>query len=414
MRALGAAPYRMMSKNFKHIVLALAAVVVVVVFLGGFAPAGVSSNPVGNAYQQMGVYEEVFQKIQNDYVTVPNLADVTTGALHGLLEALDPDSAYLTPAEYKQYLAHQNDGQAQVGMTVSERGGYPVVVAVEPNSPAAKQKIQGGDMIDAINGQSAYNMSVAMVRLLLRGQPGSKIELRMIRAQSILPVDLTMTRVIDTPPPILTKEYANNTILYIKPYALTTARVHQVIALLRGLRKSGNTKVLLDLRNVALGSEADGIRMANAFFRSGKLASLYGQTIPTQIFEAKPADFVTSAPLVVLVNRGTSGASEIVAGAVLDRKRGDVVGDPTFGEGALVKTITLPDGAAMLLTVGKYETPNGTKIEDKAILPNYLVNESINSYLAEEGELPASQSKTSIQDDQLNKGLSLLENWKSA
>lgn len=403
-----------MSKNFKHLVLALAAVVVVVVFLGGFAPAGVSSNPVGNAYQQMGVYEEVFQKIQDDYVTVPNLSDVTTGALHGLLESLDADSAYLTPAEYKQYLAHQNDGKAQVGLIVSERGGYPVIVSVVPNSPAAKQKIQSGDMIDAINGQSAYNMSVAMVRLLLQGQPGSKILVRVIRAQSILPVNLTMTRALDTPPPVLTKEYANNTILYIKPYALTTARVHEITALLRGLKAHGNTRVLLDLRDVAQGTEADGIQMANAFFRTGVLASLYGQTIPVQTFTAKPADFVTSAPLVVLVNRGTSGAAEIVAGAVLDRKRGDLVGDPTFGEGALVKTITLPDGSAMLLTVGKYETPNGTKIEDKAVTPNYLVNQSINSYLAEEGELPASQKNVPIADDQLNKALSLLENGKAA
>ena len=112
-----------MSRNFKHIVLGLAAGVVLVIFLGGFGPAGVSGTSVNNAYKQMGVYEEVLQKIQADYVTVPNLHEVTTGSLHGLLDSLDSDSAYLTPAEYKEYLAHENDGNAQVGLIVSERGG---------------------------------------------------------------------------------------------------------------------------------------------------------------------------------------------------------------------------------------------------------------------------------------------------
>jgi carboxyl-terminal processing protease len=400
-----------MSRNFKHVVLGLAAAVILVIFLGGFAPAGVSSHPLDNAYQQMGVYEEVLHKIQADYVTVPNLADVTTGALHGLLESLDGDSAYLTAAEYKQYLAHQNDGTAQVGLIVSSRAGYATVVSVVPDSPAAGQKIQDGDLIEAINGQSTYNMSVAMVRLLLQGQAGSKVTLRIIRAQSILPVNLTMTRADNLAPALEAKQYAGNSILYIKPYSLTTRRVNEVIAKLKSM--PANTKVLLDLRDSAEGTEADGLRLANAFIQSGTLASLHGQTLATKTFQAKPQDFVTHAPLVVLVNHGTAGAAEIVAGAVLDDKRGDVVGDPTFGEGALVKTITLPDGAAVLLTVGKYETPDGSAIEDKAITPNYLVNESIDSYLAEEGELPASQKNVPLQDDQLNKALSLLQQKKA-
>ncbi len=400
-----------MSRNFKHVVLGLAAAVILVIFLGGFAPAGVSSHPLDNAYQQMGVYEEVLHKIQADYVTVPDLADVTTGALHGLLESLDSDSAYLTPDEYKQYLAHQNDGKAQVGLIVSSRAGYATVVSVVPNSPAAGQQIQDGDMIEAINGESTYNMSVAMVRLLLQGQPGSKVTLRMIRAQSILPVNLTMTRADNLAPALVVKQYANNSILYIKPFSLSSNRVNEVIAKLKAM--PANTRVLLDLRDSAQGTEADGLRLANAFIPSGTLASLHGQTIATKVFTAQPDEFVTNAPLVVLVNHGTAGAAELVAGAVLNDKRGDVVGDPTFGEGALVKTITLPDGAAMLLTVGKYETPDGTKIEDKAITPNYLVDESIDSYLAEEGELPASQKNVPLQDDQLNKGLSLLQQKKA-
>ncbi len=400
---------RIMSRNFKHIVLGLAAGIVLVVFLGGFGPAGVSGAPTANAYKQMGVYEEVLQKIQADYVTVPNLHEVTTGALHGLLDSLDSDSAYLTPTEYKEYLAHENDGKAQVGLIVSERGGYSTVVSVVPGSPAAKDDIRDGDVILSVNGHSTYEMSVAMLRLLLRGKPGSEVHFQLIRPQRVAPYKITLTRVIETAPPMELKTYSGGKILYIKPFALTASRVAQIIARLKTMKQNGNSKVLLDLRDVAQGPEDEGVKLANAFISSGTLASLHGQTIPTKVFTAKASDFVTSAPLVVLVNHGTAGAAEIVAGAVLDRKRGDVVGDVTFGEGALVKTFQLPDGAAMILTVGKYETPSGTKIEDSSVTPNYLVNESINHYLAEEGELPSNEQKGAQIDDQLNKALSLLK-----
>lgn len=398
-----------MSLNFKHIVLGLAAGIVLVIFLGGFGPAGVSGAQTSNAYKQMGVYEEVLQKIKADYVTVPNLHEVTNGALHGLLESLDSDSAYLTPTEYKEYLAHENDGNAQVGLIVSERGGYSTVVSVVPNSPAFKEKIEDGDVILSIDGKSTYEMSVAMVRLLLQGKPGSQVHFQLIRPQRVTPYQITLTRVIETPPPMVVSSYAKSSILYIKPYALTASKVSQIIQRLKAIKQNGKMKVLLDLRNVAQGPEKQGLRLANAFISSGTLGSLHGQTIPTQVFAAKSADFVTSTPLVVLVNHGTAGAAELFAGAILDRKRGDVVGDVTFGEGAVVKTFPLPDGAAMMLTVGKYETPSGTKIEDSSITPNYIVSESINHYLAEEGELPSNEQKGAQTDTQLEKALSLLQ-----
>ena len=120
-----------------------------------------------------------------------------------------------------------------------------------------------------------------------------------------------------------------------------------------------------------------GVRLANFFLKQGTIATLEGQKFPVQTFTADATKFLTDAPLVVLVNRGTYGAAEIAAGAILDAKRGDVVGERTFGEGSVQKTIELPDGAALLLTVAKYESPDGKKIEDDAVTPNVTVSEPI-------------------------------------
>lgn len=402
-----------MSRTFKQVVLGLSVVVILVIFLGGFGPAGVSSTPIDDAYKQMGVYEEVLHKIQTDYVTEPSIPEVTDGALHGLLESLDADSSYLTPEEYKQYLAHQNDGTAQVGLNVSERSGYATVVSVVPDSPADHQHIEDGDIIESIGGKSTYEMSVAMIRLLLEGKPGTDVTFDLIRPAKAEPDKITLTRAIEQDPAIKEQQYENSSILYLKPYSLSRDRVDMVIARLKAMSKNGNKKVLLDLRDVAQGQPQQGIRLANAFIGSGTLASIHGQTVATQTFDAQKDDFVTSAPLVVLVNHGTAGAAELLAGAVLDSKRGDVVGDRTFGEGAVQKTINLPDGAAMLLTVGKYETPSGKKIEDVAVTPNVVVTESIDEYLAEADELPAIEQNVPRPDDQLDKALDILKQKSS-
>src|ERR1700757_1481052 len=166
-------PSRVMSKGFKRAILAISVLLVIVVFLGGFGLNGVRAGTQNDgAYRQMGVYEEVLHKIQSDYVTDPNITKVTDGALHGLLESLDADSSYLTPSENAAYKAHQNEGTAQVGINVSRRYGYATVVSVMPGSPAEKEQINDGDIIESIGGQSTRELSLAMVRLMLEGKPG--------------------------------------------------------------------------------------------------------------------------------------------------------------------------------------------------------------------------------------------------
>jgi carboxyl-terminal processing protease len=354
----------------------------------------------------MGVYEEVLHKIQTDYVTDPNIQLVTAGALHGLLESLDADSSYLTPPEYQTFVAHQHEGQARIGMDVSKRYGYGSVVSVIPGSPAANAHIEDGDLIESIDHKTTRDMSVAMIRLLLEGKPGSTVTFEVVRPRKPEPDEVTLTRTAVAIPALGQQQYENSSILYLKPVILSKERVDQIVARLREMPKDNNKKVLLDLRDVAEGDPQQGLRLANAFIQSGTLATLQGQTVPTQTFSADAANFVTSAPLVVLVNHGTAGAAELTAAAILDKKRGDVVGDRTFGEGGQQKTIPLPDGSALLLTVAKYQSPSGKKIEDDAVTPNVVVSENIDQLLNEtEDNTPTEQRP----DDQLNKALEILK-----
>jgi carboxyl-terminal processing protease len=406
---LAAGLYIYMSKSFKRAVFGISVALVAIVFLGGFVSGGVSAGTQSDAaYRQMGVYEEVLHKIQSDYVTEPSLNDVTTGALHGLLESLDANSSYLTPAEFAAYKAHQNEGTAQVGLDVSKRYDYGTVVSVVPGSPADREAhIRDGDMIESIDGKTTRQLSLAMIRLMLEGKPGTNVTFGLIRpGGKPEPEQVTLTRTQVAPPPMGVEQYEQSSILYLKPDTLSRERVDQIEARLHAMPRNGNTKVLLDLRDVAEGDPAQGIRLANAFLQSGTIASIQGQTVPRQTFTALSSRFVTKAPLVILVNNGTAGAAEIVAAAILDNKRGDLVGSRTFGEGVVQRTITLPDGAALILSVAKYETPSGSKIQDDAVTPNVVVNETIDQFLAEEGDLSQPLPHT---DDQLNKALDILK-----
>ena len=324
----------------------------------------------------MEVYSEVLNKIQNDYVVDPNMNNVTVGALHGLLESLDADSSFLTPAEYRLYKQHQNEGTAQVGLNVSKRYGYATVISVEPNSPAAKEHISDGDIIEAIGTQSTREMSLAMIQLLLDGPQGTQVTISVVRPRKSEPDKLTLTRTSVPPAPLAEQQYENASIVSLRPIVLTKERVNEIESKLKSITKSGNHKIILDLRDVAEGDEAQGIRLANFFLQTGNIATLSGQKYPLQTFNAESKYYITNAPLVVLINHGTSGPGELVAGAILGNKRGDLVGDRTFGEGAVQKTMELPDGSALILSVAKYATPLGKKIQDEAVSPNVVVASS--------------------------------------
>jgi len=220
-----------------------------------------------------------------------------------------------------------------------------------------------------------------------------------VRPRKPDPDKLTLTRSLPSAPTMAEQQYENSSILYLKPGQLSAARVDEIAAKIKGAGKG--RKVLLDLRDSSGEDAQQGIRLANFFIKSGTIATLAGQKFTTQTYTADASKFITDAPIAVLVNRGTYGAAEITAAAIEDAKRGDVVGERTFGEGSVQKTLELPDGAALLLTIAKYESPSGSKIQDNAVTPNVAVALTTDD---DEEDTAAPRG-----DETLNKALSILK-----
>jgi carboxyl-terminal processing protease len=404
-----------MSKPTKFTILGLSFLLATLVVAGGLGVKANTSNE--DSYKQIGVYSEVLQRIRTEYVEDPNVPAVTNGALHGLLESLDANSSYLDPAEYKEYKQRKNEGKATIGATLSKRFGYAAVVAVIPNGPADKAGIDSGDIIEAIEGKSTREMSLAEIDGMLTGQPGSVINVSVVRPRKAEPTKTAVTRDIVSDPPVSDKMLEDG-IGYIKIDDFPKGRSQEVAAKLKELEKGGAKKLVLDLRNSGDGDENEGVAVANLFLNHGMISYLQGQKYPKQTFNADPQKAIApSIPLVVLVNRGTAGPAEIVAAAIMENARGDVVGDKTFGSGSIQKVIELPDGAAVMLSVAKYYSPSGKALQDTAVTPNILVADSSDDFLvpdedenAQPDEKQIEKEKKAAPDDQLKRAIDVLKN----
>ena len=399
-----------MSKSVKTFLLLLSFLIL------AFAVVGAVGVKAGNgndgAYRQMSVYSEVLSRIRSDYVEDPNIPEVSNGALHGLIEALDSDSSYLSPDEYKLYKLFGQPA-AGIGAAVSKRFGYGNVISVMPGSPADKAGLLDGDIIEALNEKSTREMSVAEFSGLLGGPVGSIVNLSVVRPSKAQPQKISITREVVKYPPVSAK-MLDGQIGYIRAEGFPKGRAQEIASHIRELQKNGAKKLILDLRNSGDGDIGEGISTANLFLNHGQIAYVEGQKYPRQNFTADPAKAISSLPLVVIVNRSTAGAAEIVAAAVLDNARGDVLGDKTFGNGSIQKTIDLRDGGALILSIAKYYTPGGKAIQDAAITPNVLVADKTDDFIAPEdsGVTPEEDEKIEPQknqpDEQLRRAIEQL------
>jgi carboxyl-terminal processing protease len=286
---------------------------------------------------------------------------------------------------------------------------------VIPGGPADKAGLQDTDILEAIEGKSTREMSLAQIHGLLSGEPGSNVNLSVVRARRAEPQKVVVTRDVVTIPAAEDKMLEDG-IGEIRVDALPKGKSQEIAAKIKSLQKAGAKKLILDLRDCAVGEEPEGVATANLFLNHGTITYLQGQKYPREAFNADPSKAITTLPLVVLVNKGTSGASEVVAAAVLENARGDVVGDKTFGDGSVQKLIELPDGSALILSIAKYYSPQGKAIQDAAVTPNVLVADAPDDAAVPDEDENAAPPDTEKKeksapehDEQLQKAIAVLK-----
>ncbi len=363
-------------------------------------------------YRSLTVYGEVLQNIQDSYVDEPNLQLVTSGALHGLLESLDPQSAYMSPREYTDYKDKtKNQARGDVGLTLSKRYGYIYVVSELPDSPAEKAGIRSGDILEAIGGFATREMAVAQASLLLQGAPGTTVKVGALRRNRTEPDEIELTRAT-LPLLYVDADKVTDDTAYLRLATLDLGAAADLRFKLQQLQSQGAQKLVLDLRGCAEGPISEGIAAAQLFLTSGTITTLSGQTVAKQDFEADPSKVVWRNPVEVLISSDTAGAAEVLAAAIGENKRGDLVGEHTAGLAAEQRLIPLDDGAALILTDALYNTPAGKAILDDGVAPTVEVVPPLDESDEEQVEPPPplSVGQLPAKDDPVyNKALDLLK-----
>src|ERR687884_1182208 len=283
--------------------------------------------------QQLRIFESVLQHIRDDYVDEPDLNKVRAGALRGLAYGLDPYSTYLTVDQVRDYRANVDKSSVGIGAEMSQVASYLYIIAPVKGGPADQAGVQAGDIIEYIDGKATRDISLYDARQLLAGAAGSEVKLRILRSGT-RPFVATVRRGAVQVPGAEAKMEAGR-IGVIKVNSLAEGESADVKARLQELQKQGAQKIVLDLRSVAGGSLAEGVKVANFFIRDGVLAQTIGRgNKAVKTFTADPKETLFEGPVVMLIDRGTAAASEVIASAFIEKKRGDVVGVKSFGAGA--------------------------------------------------------------------------------
>lgn len=364
-----------MNRKIKALIVLLSCLVVFYAVVGGMV--GKETTAEG-AYKQLQVFSEVLLRIRNDYVEEPNLKQVSEGALRGVLESLDPYSSYLTPQEVAQMNGVAMKERGDIGVQISKRFGYINVVTAIPNSPADRAGLITSDIIEAINGVSTRDVSMQQARMFFRGPVGATVTLSVLRGQRADPIKVDIIREALPASPVESRMLEQST-GYIRISDLSSGKSQEVKKAVETVERQGAKKLVLDVRDMASNDLEEAVAVANLFLDHGTIVSIEGQKYPKKTFVAEKSKAVSQLPLAVLMNRGSASDAEVIASAILENNRGDVIGERSYGIGSVQKLIPLEDGSAILLSVGKYFTPAGHLIQNdkdlskSGVLPNVVV-----------------------------------------
>jgi len=366
------------------------------------------------AFKALTVYTEVLEHIQRDYVDDPNMHQVTSGALHGLLDSLDPQSAYLSPLEYNDFKEKSaNHSKASAGVALTKRFGYIGVVSVLPDSPAQKAGLRIGDLMESIAGFTTSQMALDQAQVLLTGEPGAVVKLSVIRRGKTEPQDVEITLAKLAPPKIL-EDKLQGDIAYLHVHSFDPGTAKQIREKLVQFDHQGAHKLILDLRDCAFGDIQEGISTAQLLLPSGTITTLKGQTVSPVVSSAEASKVVWSQPMTVLIGNGTDGAAEILAGAIADNHRGETIGSRTYGTASMQKLVQLDDGSALILTVATYYTPSGKEIPAEGVTPTVELKPTDDLLSANEQEQTPPNGAVSPDDPVVRKAIEILQGGGAA
>lgn len=350
-------------------VLLVSTPVMAFALVGGYLGHAMAKD---GTFQHLRVFEDVVSLVVNNYVEEVDVKEAMQGALKGLADGLDPDSAYLSPDLVKAVEANSTAGPADVGVVLI-RQYYLRVVATRDGSPAARAGLRTGDFIRGIDDKPTRNMSAYEGSRLLQGSAGSKVKLLVFRGNAAEPHDVVLTRERFAGTEV-TSRMANSTTGYVRVAEFSKATPVRLQTAIDTLARSGATRFVVDLRGTATGDLDDGIAAARLFVKSGTLAVKASKT-QQEVIAAAAADGAIDAPLALVVGQGTSGAAEVFAAALDGNDRADLVGERTLGRTARQRLVKLPDGSGMLISNLRYLTPKSTALHERGLQPDVVVEE---------------------------------------
>jgi carboxyl-terminal processing protease len=387
----------LMTSRTRLLVLAISTPVIAFAVIGGFLGQAMTRD---DTYQHLRVFEDVISLVLNNYVEQVDVNKAMRGAMHGLAEGLDADSAYLTPALVKSL--DEAPGPADVGLELT-RQYYLRVVSARDGSPAAKAGIRTGDFVRMIDNRATRDMSAYEGNRLLRGAPGTKVSLLVIRGNAADPHELELVRERRAGSDVSSR-MADPSTGYVRIVEFSKQTPVLVRQQFDTLAKGGAQRYIIDVRGTARGDLDDGIATARMFVTSGTLAIRQGKGDQRDIVAAHPGEEPIAAPLVLLTDGGTSGAAEVFAAALDGNDRATLVGDRTLGRAARQRLVKLPDGSGLWLTHLRYLTPKWNQIHEKGLDPDVEVDQPE----VEFGSEPPADDPT------LKKALELLSEKKAA
>jgi len=349
-------------------------------------------------YTKINAFEDILYLIKNYYVEDMDNNQLIEGAIDGMLNEADPYSYYMDKEEYQEMQEEYEGHFGGIGIVITMRDNKLTIVSPIKGTPGERAGLKAGDIISEISGQPTADMSQNKAVELMRGEPGTKVELTIDRKEEEDPIKVMIIRA-DIEVPIVEWEMKEDKIGYLSISQFIDDVGYKLEKAIAELEAKGAKGLILDLRSNPGGLLVEAVNVTSNFVEKGKVVSVKNREGQERILTVNPKiKAVTELPLIVMINQGSASASEIVAGAIKDHQRGKLLGMKSFGKGVVQTVVPLQDGSAVSLTTARYYTPSGNYIHEKGIKPDIKVE--LDTEMAEAGE-----------DNQLQEALELMESF---